>query len=237
MLATWLDEGRSLAWIGEQVGRSSSTVGYWVAKFGLEASCRDRVAARGGLERDVLEELVEADLTVREIAARVDRSTATVRHWLKRHGLETTRTARRGARDGAEGGRFEARCERHGSATFVIRSDGTSACTVCRSESVVAWRRRVKQRLIEEAGGSCALCGYAACAAALQFHHRDPALKLFGIGQRGLGIGWEKLRAEAAKCVLLCANCHAEVEAGAATLPLSSSPPRSITAVAAHGAG
>jgi hypothetical protein len=29
----------------------------------------------------------------------------------------------------------------------------------------------------------------------------------------------EKLRAEARKCILLCANCHAEVEAGLITLP------------------
>jgi hypothetical protein len=28
----------------------------------------------------------------------------------------------------------------------------------------------------------------------------------------------EAARAEAAKCVLLCANCHAEVEAGVATV-------------------
>jgi hypothetical protein len=27
------------------------------------------------------------------------------------------------------------------------------------------------------------------------------------------------MREEAAKCVLLCANCHAEVEGGAASLP------------------
>lgn len=30
----------------------------------------------------------------------------------------------------------------------------------------------------------------------------------------------ERAREEAAKCVLLCANCHAEVEAGVRSLPL-----------------
>jgi hypothetical protein len=29
------------------------------------------------------------------------------------------------------------------------------------------------------------------------------------------------LRAEASKCVLLCSNCHAEVEAGIAAVPLN----------------
>jgi len=77
----------------------------------------------------------------------------------------------------------------------------------------------VKQRLVEEAGGCCALCGYARHTAVLQFHHLDPTTKRFGIGSRGLGRAWADLRAEAAKCVLLCPTCHAEVELGAATLP------------------
>jgi len=40
-----------------------------------------------------------------------------------------------------------------------------------------------------------------------------------GLAKRGFTRSIEKMRAEAAKCVLLCSNCHAEVEAGIATLP------------------
>jgi hypothetical protein len=54
---------------------------------------------------------------------------------------------------------------------------------------------------------------------ALHFHHRDPAQKKFGIARRGFTRSIDKMRAEAAKCVPLCSNCHAEVEAGIATLP------------------
>ncbi len=61
----------------------------------------------------------------------------------------------------------------------------------------------------------CVLCGYDKCAGALHFHHLDPSEKLFAIEPRG---GDPVIRrgcaAEARKCILLCANCHAEVEAG-----------------------
>ena len=65
-----------------------------------------------------------------------------------------------------------------------------------------------------EAGGECALCGYSHCPAALEFHHLDPATKEFSVSQRGVTRSFERALAEARKCVLLCANCHAEVEGG-----------------------
>jgi hypothetical protein len=72
----------------------------------------------------------------------------------------------------------------------------------------------VKRILVEEAGSRCALCGYDRCQAALEFHHLDPASKSFGIAGKGFTRSIDELRAEASKCVLLCANCHAEVEVG-----------------------
>jgi hypothetical protein len=41
-----------------------------------------------------------------------------------------------------------------------------------------------------------------------------PAEKSFSLSHRGVARSLEKARAEAKKCALLCANCHAEVEAG-----------------------
>jgi hypothetical protein len=79
---------------------------------------------------------------------------------------------------------------------------------------VTRWRQRAKRLLVEEAGGACVACGYDRCVAALQFHHPDRTAKRFALGGRGLARSIEELRAEAARCVLLCANCHAEVEAG-----------------------
>ena len=60
----------------------------------------------------MLKELVEQDLTVRQIAERVGRSATTVRYWLRLHGLETTRAARRSRAVADEG--FVRVCHRHG---------------------------------------------------------------------------------------------------------------------------
>jgi hypothetical protein len=73
--------------------------------------------------------------------------------------------------------------------------------------------------IVEEAGGACVICGYDRFPGALQFHHLDPATKSFALGLRGVTRSLERVRAEARKCVLLCANCHAEVEGGVAELP------------------
>jgi hypothetical protein len=79
-------------------------------------------------------------------------------------------------------------------------------------------RRRVNRILVSEAGGACRLCGYDRCAAALEFHHLDRSSKRFGVAQAGMGRSIERLRAEARKCILLCSNCHAEVESGVSSI-------------------
>jgi hypothetical protein len=117
----------------------------------------------------------------------------------------------------------EAECRKHGLTRHVsVASERRLRCTKCRAEAVSRRRRKVKEILIAEAGGKCAICGYARHPAALQFHHVDPATKSFGLGVRGITRSIERLRAEAAKCVLLCANCHAELEVGAAELSVKS---------------
>jgi hypothetical protein len=42
----------------------------------------------------------------------------------------------------------------------------------------------------------------------------DPAKKRFSMGREGVTRSLAAMREEAGGCVLLCANCHAEVEAG-----------------------
>ena len=73
--------------------------------------------------------------------------------------------------------------------------------------------------MVAEAGGCCAVCGYERCLAALSFHHLDPSEKRLHVSADGRCLAIATLRAEASKCVLLCANCHAEVEVGFARLP------------------
>lgn len=61
----------------------------------------------------------------------------------------------------------------------------------------------------------CSKCGYNKCFDAIEFHHRDPSKKSYGIASR---FAWafneknkELLLKEIAKCDILCANCHKEL--------------------------
>lgn len=234
VLSEWLAAGDSLEEIGRRVARHPSTVGYWVKRHGLAAPGRDRHAPRGGISFDELQSLIDRGLTVRGIAAELDVSVGTVRHWLRRHGLRTERARR--PREHAVGQRMSATCVRHGDTEFIIRGDGSPRCLACRSEAVVAHRRRLKETLIREAGGVCVLCAYDRCAGALHFHHLDPSDKVFSIAQEGMTRALDVARSEAAKCVLLCANCHAEVENGYATIPATISTRRlGVSEVARSG--
>jgi len=216
-LETELAAGRSIEAIAREVGRNPSTVAYWVNKHGLASRHASRHAARGGIERDTLAALVERGLTIEAIGRELGLGSAAVRHWLKRHGLRTAR-----ARQPQPGGRaveVMRLCRRHGYTLFVPSgAHGRLRCKQCRSAHVSARRRRLKAQLVAEAGGACVLCGYARYPGALQFHHLDPERKAFGLATQGVARSLERARAEVQKCVLVCANCHAEVEAGVATI-------------------
>lgn len=71
----------------------------------------------------------------------------------------------------------------------------------------------------EYKGGKCMICGYNRCLEALDFHHRDPREKDFGLSDKGITRSWEKTKKEVDKCVLICANCHREIHAGITQLP------------------
>ena len=216
-LERYLAEGLSLNEIGTLENRDPSTVGYWVQKYGLEANGRAKYAPRGGIDRGRLTDLVDAGLTLNAIALELDRNLSTVRYWITKFGLEAPKAVRDRERRKAiaEGRRtFEATCKHHGHAVFVIENSGRVRCRRCRMERVSAWRRRSKAKLVAEAGGQCIACGYNRCLAALQFHHRDRMTKSFQLSNSGVPRSIAELRREAAKCDLLCANCHAEVEAG-----------------------
>lgn len=218
-LAGRLAEGRSIESIAREAGKAPSTVGYWVNKHGLSSQHAARHAARGGIAREHLQALVEEGLSIREIASRCDVSATTVRHWLQRYQLKT-QPARYARRDGDRPESLLRECSRHGWGPFVrVGTAGHYRCARCNTEAVTERRRRVKEILVDEAGGCCAVCGFDAYVGALQFHHRDPSTKAFEVSRQGITRSLARLRLEAQKCVLLCANCHAMVEAGLLSAP------------------
>jgi len=61
----------------------------------------------------------------------------------------------------------------------------------------------------------CQICGYSKCARSLQYHHIDPSTKEFGISwAMKRRYSMERLAPELEKCILVCANCHGEIEEG-----------------------
>ena len=87
---------------------------------------------------------------------------------------------------------------------------------------VTTYRRRIKQSLVKAFGDKCYLCGSEFNSWIFELHHIDPSTKLFAIAGEGITRSKDKCALEAKKCVMLCANCHRELEHGGRTYKLVS---------------
>lgn len=108
------------------------------------------------------------------------------------------------------GHRSEEYCDKHGYTEFTYSSKYKIKCVKCQSRRKSLRKNLNRKQLLEEHGSKCSKCSYNKCESALQFHHIDPSKKEFEISESAYSL--ENLKAEAKKCILLCANCHAEVE-------------------------
>lgn len=74
-----------------------------------------------------------------------------------------------------------------------------------------------KRSIVDRVKVKCSVCGYDRCKDALDFHHIDSSMKLFGIAEvmSSTVVTAKELQDEIAKCVVLCSNCHREHHAAA----------------------
>jgi hypothetical protein len=154
------------------------------------------------IEKEVLVNLLNQRLSTKKIAERLGRTEKTVLYWERRHGLSPAFPAVGNASRRRRGSLEEM-------ADAMTRAP-------------IVHRRRLKVKAIGYKGGKCILCGYDRCNAALEFHHVDKGAKGFGLSRGGRIRSWESIMKELDKCVLVCANCHREVEAGARVIPANS---------------
>jgi hypothetical protein len=229
-LARELAAGRSIESLAREVGRSPSTVAYWVNTHGLQsthglppqAPWRDRARHTGGTgPGGPLDPPDRAPLR----RQRVDRASlaAPPRAEDAAGPLQPTRFRQ------ASGDPARMPAPRLGA----VRPDRRRGALSLRALQQRGGRRPApadEAILVAEAGGACAACGFAGYLGALQFHHRDPALKSFELSRQGVTRSLEKLRQEGRKCVLLCANCHAMAEAGLLLVPAPADDTGSTTA-------
>lgn len=214
--------GLTIAQIAHRTGKAPSTVSYWMEVHGLEPVHRETHARPHVVDRASLEKLVATGRTVAEMAAELGVTTVTVRRRLARFGLRTAATRRVLLTRAALAAGLETvvmPCAVHGDTDFILEGRGYYRCKRCRMERVTRRRRKVKAILVADAGGRCCICGYDRWTGALEFHHLDPETKRIEISH-GAALSLKMLREEAQKCVLVCSNCHAEIEAGVATVPL-----------------
>ena len=143
------------------------------------------------LEEEVLGRLIAEGSSTSQIAKKLDCSKDQVLYWVHKFGLQMPRRTRPGAPK---------------------RVTPEQAANAVRY--VAAHRKRIKARSIAYKGGKCQLCGYSRCNNALEFHHLDRNTKDFGLSHRGWTRSLDTIKRELEKCVLVCANCHREIEAG-----------------------
>lgn len=105
-------------------------------------------------------------------------------------------------------------CKKHGDVKHFKRKDGSFRCGKCASKWVISSRIKKKEKLVNMFGGKCKICGYKKCNGALDFHHINSSTKSFALSVKGLCYSWDTVLKEAEKCILLCKNCHTEVENG-----------------------
>ena len=221
-LATQLAAGRSIESIAREAGRAPSTVAYWVNKHGLTSQHATRHAPRGGIER----EQARGARRRKGFPIRRSRHDAASARRRSDTGCSGTslktrarRTMRRPRRRASPARRLVRECSMHGLAS-VCSASAPLAITAARgairrpSATGVGESRRFSSR---KRGERASLCGFDALRrrACSSITAIQPT-KAFEVSRQGITRSLERLRLEARKCVLLCANCHAMVEAGRA---------------------
>ena len=224
-LRSRIESGRSIESIAREAGKSASTVAYWVEQVRPGVANTPAVTRReeGSTVSCSRRSSAAASVDPRDRRASSGVSYTTVRHWLARHGLRTPR-ARRLAETAAAGRRSSGPSRRPARCTdvTVLRAPPKRRLplpALPQRRGATAAPARSRRILVEEAGGACGLCGYDRYArSAAVPSHRARREVVRPVRRRAWRDRWSGRATRPRSACSLCANCHAEIEAGLATI-------------------
>jgi len=167
------------------------------------------------MDKELLEKLINENLSTRQIGTKIGKSQSSIKHWLKKYGLKTNFNLYHKTEYGSH--KWCTKCQKDCPIDHFYNSkskpNGYAYCKSCLNNLTVEKQRKLKRRCIEYKGGECVVCGYNKYEGAMDFHHVNPEEKDFTIS-RHKNKSFEKIKKELDKCILLCNRCHQEVEGG-----------------------
>ena len=99
------------------------------------------------------------------------------------------------------------------------KSRAYSYCKQCWIDQTLERFNKLKKLCVDYKGGKCQSCGYDKYIGSLDFHHIDRNTKSYNISHKLKAYSFNKLKLELDKCVLVCKNCHGEIESGIKKCP------------------
>jgi len=168
------------------------------------------------MEKHILENYINQNLSLNQISKKTGKSLTTVRYWTRKHNLRSKFiTFKNKPIEEYDEFRFCYRCGKQvPTKEFYSRRgkpNSSPYCKICTNEQTISRQREIKFNMIKYKGGKCERCGYNKCKAALEFHHKDPSKKDFTIAHAKQRSFNEEMKRELDKCSLLCSNCHREL--------------------------
>ena len=165
------------------------------------------------IDKEILENLLNQGLSSNKIAKMLKKTGPGIRYIMSKHNLSSVFEPKNKILTPiVNGSKKCGNCKENKEIKcFSFRPNGKlqSYCNNCLNSKGY---NRIKENLVKlkkEFGGKCVKCGYNKSYSALDFHHLNPKEKLFSLSKPKCS-NITKMRTEAMKCVLLCANCHRE---------------------------
>ena len=147
------------------------------------------------MEKEILEEYAKKGLSTSAIAKEENKSKSTIQYWMKKHkivGITPTQ-------------------EKYKNLTSEDYNEIGQKRQKANNDKISEHRKNKRKKLLDLYENKCSICGYSKCKSALEFHHLDPSTKEFNLSLVGMTYSWSTILKEAAKCILLCSNCHREL--------------------------